>query len=109
MFNFRLGTNSYGFESALPVGEDVGQTEVVVRGFGVEVEEVRDVEVALAERVGASRVGGPVVVDPDPLHVELQHQLPSLHVVQFGVGVNPGLVGKGWPTFLKSDCQIHAI
>ena len=73
--------------------EDVCEAEVVVLGLGVEVEEVGDVEVARAQRVPAARVAGPVVVDLDPLHVELQHQSPPLHVVQLGLGVNPGIVG----------------
>ena len=76
-----------------PVREDVREAEVVVLGLGVEVEEVGDVEVARAQRVPAARVAGPVVVDLDPLHVELQHQPPPLHVVQLGVGVDPGTMG----------------
>ena len=77
--------------------EDVCEAEVVVLGLGVEVEEVGDVEVARAQRVPAgplaAGVAGAVVVDLDPLHVELQHQSPPLHVLQLGLGVNPGIVG----------------
>ena len=80
-----------------PVREDVREAEVVVLGLGVEVEEVGDVEVARAQRVPvmplAAGVAGPVVVDLDSLHVELQHQPPPLHVVQLGLGVNPGTMG----------------
>ena len=75
--------------------EDVCEAEVVVRGLRVEVEEVRHVQVPRAQRVEAAGVGGPVVVDLDPLHVELQHQSSLSHVVEFGLGVNPG-VGGYW-------------
>ena len=75
------------------MGEDIGEAEGVVRGLGVEVEEVRHVQVWRAERIYATRVVGPVVVDLDPLHVELQYQLAVLHIVEFGVRVNPSNVG----------------
>ena len=97
------------FEGPLlfPVCEDVCEAEVVVRGLRVEVEEVRHVQVPRAQRVAeAARVGGAVVVDLDPLHVELQHQLAVLHVVEFGVRVDPGNVGMGRHSNLKDTLLI---
>ena len=88
------------------MGEDIGEAEGVVRGLGVEVEKVRHVQVWRAERVDATRVVGPVVVDLDPLHVELQHQLAVLHVVEFGVRVDPGNVGMGRHSNLKNTLLI---
>ena len=55
------------------VGEDVGQAELLVVGLGVQVEEVWDVDVGDAERVGLADVAaGRVVVDFDALDLEMR-------------------------------------